>query len=191
MTPRYSSYLCLLALFLLTDSTAGFTTRQTFGGAHGMSAQHKKQFKETFCQISSRRTSKLSVFIDPLLPADFKSEKKGDEKKKDPLAGFEVGSVVRVVAKDLKAYQVPPKAYGSFDSDKNFVPAPEGGDRLTQNLKIPVGLRGVVNKIYDDNEVSANFPIQVKFVPGEHVDEGFDTPVQFLAHFSPDEVEVV
>jgi len=128
------------------------------------------------------------MFIEPI---PLKTEKKNGEPKKDPLTEFKVGSVVRVVAEDLKAFQVPPKAYGSFNSKKKFVPAPEGGDRKTQNLVLPVGLRGIVTRIYNDAELSANFPVQVKFIPGEHVEEGFDSPVQFMAHLSPKEVEVV
>ena len=145
-----------------------------------------------------RRSGSLSLFE---IDADFKPEKMGGngesnnkkEDEEDPITKFEVGAIVRVATKGLKAYQVSPKAYGSFDPDnKVFVPAPtENRDRATQNLQLPVGLRGVITKIYNDEALSANFPIQVSFVPGEHVDEGFDTPVQFVAHFSPEEIELV
>jgi hypothetical protein len=102
-----------------------------------------------------------------------------------------VGSIVRVIAKDLKAYQVSPKGFGKFDDSGNFVPAPEGGARGTKNLEIPVGLVGVVTKVYDEDDVSANFPIQTKFVPGAPFVEKYDPTVPFLMHFLPEELECV
>ena len=180
----------LTVFFFLTEGTAGFAPRHAGFGVPRLAVSVGE--KGACSPIVSRRTkSELCLFE---IDADFKPEKKKDgdnSKKEEPLAKFEVGAVVRIVAKGLKAYQVKPKAYGSFDSDKKFVPAPKEGDRVTQNLALPVGLRGVVSKVYDDEDVSANFPIQVKFVPGEHVDEGFDTPVPFLSHFSSEEIDVV
>lgn len=183
----------LAVFFFLTEGTTGFAPRHAGFGGRRLSLTVGEKGAESCSPIVVRRTnSGLSLFE---IDADFKPEKKKDDnktsKKEDPLANFEVGAVVRIVAKGLKAYQVQPKAYGSFDSDKKFVPAPKDGDRTTQSLVLPVGLRGVVSKIYDNEDVSANFPIQVKFVPGEHVDEGFDTPVRFLSHFSPEEIDVV
>ena len=102
---------------------------------------------------------------------------------------FEVGGVVRVASEKLKAYQVPVDGHGSFNDDKQFVKAPEDGPRASKNLVLPVGFRGVITKIYDTSDISANFPIQVKFTPGENVDEGFDPPVPFIMHFSPREIE--
>ena len=103
-----------------------------------------------------------------------------------------VGSIVRVATNNLKAYQVPAAARGTFDDDKKFVPAPEGSTRAFQNLQVPAGMRGVVIKITNKAaSLSANFPIQVKFSPGEHVDEGYDTPVSFVMHFGVNEVEVI
>lgn len=96
---------------------------------------------------------------------------------------FKVGSLVRVAKEGLKAFQVPPKGLGYFDADKSFVAA------TSKYLVVPVGLRGLVTKVYDVDEVSANFPIQVKFEPGAYVDEGYDPPLQFLMHFTPEEVE--
>jgi hypothetical protein len=39
--------------------------------------------------------------------------------------------------------------------------------------------------------ISANFPVQVKFQPGEHVEEGYDAPMPFLMHFLPEELECI
>ena len=96
-----------------------------------------------------------------------------------------VGSVVRVVAHDLKAYQVSPKGFGHYK--EKFVPAPPNSDK--KNLVVPWELQGEVTKIYN-GEISANLPIQVKFEPGQHVDQ-YDPPVAFLMHFMPEEVECV
>lgn len=111
-----------------------------------------------------------------------------DDKNGDSIS---VGCVVRVAAENLKAYQVPAKGYGKFNENKEFVPATAGGERETKSLLLPVGLRGVVAKVYNVEAVSSNFPIQVKFTPGENTDEGYDPPVAFLMHFGSREVECV
>eukprot|EP00527_Entomoneis_sp_CCMP2396_P006139 CAMPEP_0198143950 /NCGR_PEP_ID=MMETSP1443-20131203/11964_1 /TAXON_ID=186043 /ORGANISM="Entomoneis sp., Strain CCMP2396" /LENGTH=195 /DNA_ID=CAMNT_0043807259 /DNA_START=211 /DNA_END=798 /DNA_ORIENTATION=- len=99
---------------------------------------------------------------------------------------FAVGNVARVCKKNVKAYQVPKSGKGSFNKNKEFVP-----DEESKYLILPVGLRGIITKLYNVEEVSANFPILVKFVPGELTDEGYSTPVKCLMHFSPNEVECV
>jgi hypothetical protein len=100
-----------------------------------------------------------------------------------------VGAVIRVAVDNLKAYQVPAKGQGYFNDGKEFVLGPGDGERRTKNLKLPVGLRGVVTKVYDIDHISANHPIVVKFMPGNNVDEGYDPPVAFIMHFSPEEIE--
>jgi hypothetical protein len=102
-----------------------------------------------------------------------------------------VGTVIRVASENVKAYQVPGKGQGSFNEKKEFVPAPEDSLRAAKNLALPVGLQGVVKKIYDVGAVTANFSIQVKFTPGENIAEGFDTPVPFLHHFDSSEIEIL
>lgn len=105
---------------------------------------------------------------------------------------FTVGRIVRVVASDLKAYHVMPKGHGKFDpTTKEFIPAPGGGERGVKNLVIPVGLRGVVTRVYDTHDIGSNLPILVKFAPGANVEEGFDPPVPFIMHFDSHEVECV
>lgn len=105
---------------------------------------------------------------------------------------IQVGSIVRVIANNLKAYQVSPKGFGKFDSvTGTFIPVPEGGARGTKNLEIPVGLVGTVTKVYNQDDVSANFPIQVKFVPDAPFVEKYNPTVPFLMHFLSDEVECV
>jgi hypothetical protein len=100
---------------------------------------------------------------------------------------------VRVVVSGLKAYHVQPKGFGTFrEEDGTFVPAEQGGARGTKNLQLPVGLTGIVTKIYDEeNHVSANHPIQAKFTPDAPHVEKYNPTVPFLMHFSPEEVECV
>ena len=100
-----------------------------------------------------------------------------------------VGSVVRVVVDGLKAYQINPKGFGSFQ-DKQFVPLAPGGERGTKNLQIPVGLAGKVMKVYNVEDISAHTPIQVKFEPGQYSDE-YEAPLAFLMHFHTYELEIV
>jgi hypothetical protein len=96
---------------------------------------------------------------------------------------FVTGGVIRIASDGLKAYQVPLKGRGRFDGGKFM-------EHDKPYMSLPVGLRGVVTKVYDVDEVSANFPVQVKFSPGENVDK-VDTPIQFIMHFLPTEIEVV
>jgi len=130
-------------------------------------------------------TTAVSNSAEPLTSKDFAIEGKNGKT-------IAVGSIVRVTVSNLKAYQVPAAARGTFNEDKEFVPAPEGASRAFQNLLVPVGMRGVVTKITNKaTSLSANFPIQVKFSPGENVDEGYDAPVSFVMHFGVNEVEAV
>jgi hypothetical protein len=100
------------------------------------------------------------------------------------------GAVVRVSTDGLQAFQISPKGQGTYDESKQFVPLPKGST-TGKYLIVPAGLTGVVTKIYDMEVVSANFPVQVKFQPGEHVEEGYEAPVAFLMHFLPEELECI
>jgi len=100
---------------------------------------------------------------------------------------FEVGNIARVSMENLRAFQVAKSGKGAFDAtNKQFVPNPE-----SPYLLLPVGLRGVITKVYHSEELSANFQIQVKFDPKTYLEEGFAAPVGFTMHFAPDEVDCV
>lgn len=101
---------------------------------------------------------------------------------------FTVGAIVRVCSKGLKQFQITPKGHGYFDDNGQFVAATGPGK---PHLKIPVGLRGTITKVYDETVLSANFPIQVSFIPGQNTEDGLDPPVRFLMHFAVTEVECV
>lgn len=102
---------------------------------------------------------------------------------------LKVGSIIKVAVEGLKAFQVNKKGFGSF-VDGEFSPNQDASERRDKHLELPVGLRGIVTKLYDVDEISSNLPIQAKFEPGKHDSEP-DPPVTFLMHFSPNEVEAV
>ena len=97
-----------------------------------------------------------------------------------------VDSIVRVAASGLKAYQVNKAGFGSYNDKKEFV-----YNSQSMYLIIPEGLRGKVTRVYDEDVIGANYPILVKFIPGELIDEGYDVPFAFTMHFLPDEIECV
>lgn len=101
---------------------------------------------------------------------------------------FELGSVVRVCVDGLKAFQISSKGQGRY-VDKIFVA--DVSDASNKYLVLPAGLRGTVTKVYDENVISANLPIQVKFNPGTNMEEGYDPPTAFLMHFMAHELECV
>ena len=104
---------------------------------------------------------------------------------------FTVGAVVRVCVEGLKTFQISPKGLGYYDDEKNFVLETVEPDTEKGSLKLPIGLRGTVTKVYDEREISANYPVQVKFEPSVNTEEGYDPPVVFLMHFMAHELECV
>jgi len=126
--------------------------------------------------------------------ASAKERRERDDKaiKDDKGSDIVVGAVVRVVAKGLKAFQINPKFYGSFDEkSRKFVPVADKKKLGAKYLEVPVGMRGTVTKVYETDDISANYPVQVKFEPGKKSDEegSYDPPVAFLMHFTPHEIE--
>jgi hypothetical protein len=149
---------------------------------------------------NSRASAKAGL---SLLIADITSDASDDRKQAaadaivdasgKPVAA---GNVVRVCVDGLKAYQISQAGQGSFHPvTKAFVPVDVETDTLPKGkrgLMIPVGLRGVVTKVYqEDDAVSANIPIQVKFVPGQYLEEELDSPAPFVMHFLSHEVQIV
>ena len=192
MTPlRLHNFLgFLMVAICLPIQINSFTSPLSFS-CHGLSKLKQNQRFDTTQNgpySSWRAERSLSAEASPV-PTSFGSEAdKEDARKDNP---FKVGAVVRIAAEGIKAYQVKPKGFGKFDENKNFVPALKGGPRDTKNLVVPVGMRGVVTKVYDVDDISANFPIQVKFTPGENTDEGYDPPIPFIMHLLPEELELV
>jgi hypothetical protein len=167
----------LILLFQLLSICSGFS-----GFSSGTIA-----FQKSFVARSQHNTPTLFNSADPVAAEE--APVSIEDKNGKPMS---VGSVVRVVAaKNMRAYQVPAKGRGEFNENKEFVPAPTDGERRTKNLLLPVGMRGVVSKVYEVDTISSNFPVQVKFTPGENMDEGYDPPVAFLMHFGAQEVECV
>lgn len=103
---------------------------------------------------------------------------------------FTVDCIVRVAIDGLKAYHINTKGQGSYNEKKEFIQ--DTSDTKKKCLQLPIGLRGVVTKVYDENIISSNLPIVVLFTPGAYVEEeGYNPPTKFYMHFTPYEVEVV
>lgn len=130
-----------------------------------------------------RRADRRSIcFMNDLFQEEISKPEPTKSALKDPNGTrFETGSIVRVIKNDLEAFHVISK--GTFNENKEFV---EGG----KSFVLPVGLRGTVTRVYDPSEISAAFPIQVKFTPGEHAAE-YDTPIPFIMHLETSEVEII
>jgi len=93
--------------------------------------------------------------------------------------------------KEMKAFQVPKKGFGSFDGT-TFVPLDAAGaSRADSCLVMPTGLRGTVNRVYDIDEFDTIMPIVAKFVGGENMGGEIEPPITFLMHFEESEVQVV
>ena len=149
----------------------------SLGGVQSFSLQPRRLLQRSGKQIMGRRFMDPSFVEQETAVPQKQFDKNGQE--------FVEGQVVRVCKEGLKAYQVPPKSKGTFDAT-TFVP-----DDSLPYFVIPVGLRGVVTRVYDTEAISANFPIRVKFEPDELTDEGYNPPVSFLMHFLPAEIEIV
>lgn len=179
LTVSFALNLCLISL-------------QQMGGcsAFNIGSERKKgllpQQSQAHIGVSERWRSKRCMSVGDSIATGETTAIVEDQNGK----AFEVGAIVRVVT-ESKAYQVPVKGFGSFNEDKEFVAAPEDAPRGTKNLVLPVGMRGVVTKVYDIDDISANFPIQVKFMPGKNTEEGYDPPVAFIMHFDTFEIECV
>lgn len=102
-----------------------------------------------------------------------------------------LGASVRVCVPGLQHFQIAPRGRGWYNEAKEFVLDETDTPAGLKHFALPVGLRGTVIKIFDEREVSANFPVVVKFVPGMQTEEGYDPPVMFSMHLSPTEIEVL
>ena len=170
-------------LLMQTESTFAFLARSSVSGFTNAKLLNNNNSLD---RVRCRQRQLYMISDNP-----FAEEKTTETEVLKDKSGnvFEVGGVIRVALENVKAYQVPADGQGSFNDDKQFVQAPEDAPRGAKNLVLPVGIRGVITKVYDTTDVSANFPIQVKFTPGENVDEGYDPPVPFIMHLSPREIE--
>ena len=94
----------------------------------------------------------------------------------------------------MKAYQSRKKGYGSYEGT-TFVPLDmekEGGvTRADKCFVIPMGLRGIVSKVYDLDEFDASQPIVAKFIAGDSMGGKYEPPITLLMHFHVHELEVV
>jgi hypothetical protein len=129
----------------------------------------------------------------------------GERRNDDQMFPFAVGDTVRVVVPDLRGYQIPAKGRGRYEptataSTTNhqqlvFVPDPS-----LPYLILPIGLQGIVEKVFDNSVLSANLPIRVSFITADNDDDdnhddNSDTtpqpPVNFQMHFAVSELALV
>mmetsp|Transcript_2565 Transcript_2565/g.7134 ORF Transcript_2565/g.7134 Transcript_2565/m.7134 type:complete len:223 (-) Transcript_2565:359-1027(-) len=196
------------ASFTISDSRC--TSRQSLQRQFQRSDERRLQSLEKHQQ---RRTTLCSLSVQIIDKSSSSSSEESEQKKEKPAVlapaddegkeeqeitmednngnTIRMGSIIRVSSDGVRAFQVAAKARGYFDDDKNFVATPDVTQRIDKCLRLPVGLRGVVNKMYDVDDISANSPVRAKFVPDEHTEEGYSSPVAFLMHFGPEEIEVV
>ena len=152
-------------------------------------------FQASCHRMISRELAQFTLFsvMDPLIVED-SADGVFDDKDKDLTPALDVngkrvavGMVVRMCKDGLRAFHVAKTAKGNFNDAKDFI-----ADETMNYLELPVGLRGVVTKVYEhEHEVSANFPIQVKFEASQYIEEGYDSPGKFLMHLDSAEVEIV
>ena len=106
---------------------------------------------------------------------------------------FSVGCTVQLCS-EIRAYQVPAKARGSFSPDDNsFVQLENSRDapRIDRCLVIPTGMRAKVSRLYDIDALDATQPILVKFEAGESFGGDYICPGNFMMHFDTNELEIV
>lgn len=180
MQLRTSLQTCSLALMLLECvTTAGAFTIRNVGATRNI--QNKNDLHKPSTQLMASDSSLISSESSKL------SDNQGVE--------FTEGCTIQT-SKEIKAYQVPKKGFGSFDEDKNFVPVDGIEDvksvpRIDKCLVIPTGMRAKVSKVYNIDEYDASQPIIAKFLGGDGLGGDFEPPLTFLMHFETYEIEVV
>jgi hypothetical protein len=108
---------------------------------------------------------------------------------------FTVGCTIQT-CKQIKAYQVARKGYGSFDEEtKSFLPLEYDNidtvSRADRCLVLPQGIRASVSRVYDRNAYDAIMPVVAKFVAKQHLGGDYEPPITFFMHFEARDVEVV
>jgi hypothetical protein len=131
---------------------------------------------------------------------------------------FTPGRTVSVVTDSIHAHSVPKSSYGTFHvTTGEFIPRDAGTDndnttdggggtttsttRKTACLVLPLGLRGIVERVYDTNTWDRARPIVVKFnmgydrtiaeEEGRGSDVRYNIPKEFRMHFDATELEIV
>ena len=171
----------LILTLLVSPLINSFVIQQTINARMHRTSQISLR-NDLFADISVPiRTDGVHTSVISTLKGNQVLDAKGNE--------FLVDSVVRVSIDGLKAYHINSKGQGVYNDKKEFVP--DTSDTKKKCLLLPIGLRGTVRKVYDEDVISSNLPILVVFSPGENTEEGYNAPTKFLMHFTPFEVEVV
>lgn len=199
MIPVKIQKFATLGLLTLTSvhnvmDTAAFTSN-----IHPVSSQPESNaLRLPSSSPSSSKSSALfmvdmNIFGGPVQPLNPISGKIEEE------IVFTVGCTVQTT-KEIKAYQVSKKGFGSYneseqDKDKSFAPLDwekEGGvSRADKCLVMPKGLRGVVKRVYADDDADASHPIVTKFMADDDLGGAYRSPITFAMHLRKNEVEIV
>lgn len=142
--------------------------------------------------FKEEETSKSFLFQDNAKTIRVENDAHADEihKKEDDKVTtqpqFSVGDSVRVIIPDIRAYQIPTTAHGTYENGM-FV-----ANESLKYLVIPVGLQGTVEKVYDTaaSGLSANLPIRVAFTQSSDEKQP-QPPVDFTMYFAIAELELV
>lgn len=111
---------------------------------------------------------------------------------------------VSVVTDTINVHSVPKSCYGTFHlTTGELIPRDDDnttadkGTRKTACLVLPIGLRGIVERVYDANTWDRARPIVVKFSMGYDrtaAEDGgvrFNIPKEFRMHFDATELKIV
>jgi len=105
---------------------------------------------------------------------------------------FTEGCLVRVKVSKIKAFHAPANALGKFDeTSKRLIPVDKSAPKCEKFFLLPIGLRGLVLRVYDTANLGCNLPIIVKFIKDENGEEGYAPPATFSMHLDVSEIEVV
>lgn len=153
----------------------------------------------TSTTTSRSNTILLNLSYSPLTTTDSDTYTLTDSNNNE----FKIGSIVQLT-QPIQAYHVPAKAFGSFDDQhplspttQTFLPLTnvDNVERKEKCLKLPIGFKGIVTRVYNIHDLDASLPIVVKFVQ-EGVDVGggvneCQVPATFTMHFETYELLVV
>lgn len=142
-----------------------------------------------YSQMCRRSSIQYNMVSDPLISSDSSQILDGNG------VAFTEGCTIQII-KEVKAFHVAKKGFGSFDQEtKSFIPLGvkdvKSTPRVDRCLILSKGVRGIAKKVYDIGEYDATAPIVARFDAGESLGGDLVSPVTFLMHFETDEVEVV
>jgi len=182
------AFVCALSFISDTSSCNGFSLLHSYKPVHPI-------HRDVSLTAEYQSNPTFKIMRSSLGMSDASDESTTPSKLMDMNnVEFTQGCTVQTT-KEIKAFHVGKKGSGTYNGN-TFVPIDwdkEGDDvpREKKCLVMPKGFRGVVNRVYDVNDLDASLPVLVKFVAGDSMGGEFEPPVSFLMHLEESEVEVV